>query len=96
MKLYNLPFPTTNRSFLEYVRVISPSPDRFFCLSFPVEDDRTDAESKHLEKHHVRGRYCSVEEVRKMENGEVVWRCASMSTPGGSIPIRIAESHMSV
>lgn len=94
MKLYNLPFPTTNRSFLSFVTVIRPSPDTFTIVAFPVEDDRKDRPSAALDKHHVRGRYVSVEELSKLENGEVEWRCASMSTAGGSIPTRLAESHM--
>lgn len=44
----------------------------------------------------MRGSYVAVEEVKELENGEIEWTCASRSTPGGSIPTRLAESHMFV
>lgn len=76
--------------------ILTPRPDEFLVVSFPVEDDRPDCPTKPLDKHHVRGRFVSVEQVRKVENDEVEWRCASMSFAAGSIPIRLSESHMFV
>lgn len=104
-RLYNLPFPTTNRSFLTHVVVITttppptettPNPLRSFLVcSLPVNDSTPIKE----EKGHVRGQLVAVEEVKEVEaaNGggvELEWRCVSQSTPGGSIPTRLAESHM--
>lgn len=74
-----------------------PHPLRsFVTFSLPVLD------STHIkeEKGHVRGLYVALEEVKEVrtDSGEVelVWRCASQSTPGGSIPTKLAESYMYV
>ena len=96
LKQYNLPFPTTNRSFLCHVTVHIVSDDEFLVISLPVDDEGKDEVNK-LDKHHVRGRLVSVEQVKRVDrDGErfVEWVCCSRSTPGGSIPVRVAESHM--
>ncbi|KAM0788619.1 hypothetical protein ACM66B_001738 [Microbotryomycetes sp. NB124-2] len=96
LKQYSLPFPTTDRSFLCYVTVHIVSDDEFLVISLPV-DDELDEDVVKLDKHHVRGRLTSVEQVKRVnKDGHTVmqWSCCSRSTPGGSIPIRVAESHM--
>ncbi|KAM0747406.1 hypothetical protein T439DRAFT_329133 [Meredithblackwellia eburnea MCA 4105] len=107
LKLYNLPFPTTNRAFYIHLLVLpttpaatesDPHPLRsFLVFSVPVKDPANKAIKE--EKGHVRGLYVAVEEVKEIRNEatgdvEIVWRCASQSSPGGSIPTRLAESHM--
>ncbi|KAK4053558.1 hypothetical protein OIV83_001726 [Microbotryomycetes sp. JL201] len=96
LKQYTLPFPTTDRSFLCHVTVHIVSDDEFLVVSLPVNDEG-DTEVLRLDKHHVRGRLVSVERIKRTrQNGELVteWSCCSRSTPGGSIPVRVAESHM--
>ncbi|KAI5481756.1 hypothetical protein MNV49_000033 [Pseudohyphozyma bogoriensis] len=104
LKLYALPFPTTNRSFLAHLIVLeteTPSPTAdapplrsFQVFSLPASTPKPLPE----DKGYVRGSYVAVEEIREVvgEDGKLVieWRCASQSTPGGNIPTRIAQSHM--
>lgn len=97
--MYDLPFPTTNRSFLTYVTVIPTSKTSFIVIGLPIKDDS--ATTKSLEKHHVRGRFVSVEQVREVQDEEtgetfIEWCCVSQSYAAGSIPTSLSESHMSV
>lgn len=98
LKLYDLPFPTTNRSFLAYLLVLDTTPPStpdsdsktaplrsFLCFSLPVAADPT--LTKEIDKGFVRGKYVAVERIREVRNEsgevEVEWMCASQSTPGG-------------
>lgn len=95
--MYNLPFPTTNRCFLTYVCVIPTSKTSFLVIGLPVRDDSSSTKS--LEKHHVRGRFVSVEQVREVKDAStgktyVEWSCVSQSYAAGSIPTSLSESHM--
>ncbi|KAL8278840.1 hypothetical protein RQP46_008711 [Phenoliferia psychrophenolica] len=103
-QLYNLPFPTTNRSFLAHVLVTKTTPPAtsetsnplrsFVIFSLPISDSTPIKE----EKGHVRGLYVALEELKEVRNAnggvEIEWRCVSQSTPGGSIPTKLAESYM--
>jgi len=53
-----------------------------------------DEELRQLEEKGTKGRYVSVERVMELENGNVEWRMATSSTPGGSIPSFVVESTM--
>lgn len=98
LKLYDLPFPTTNRSFLAYLLVLDTTPPStptatastaplrsFLCFSLPVAADPT--LTKDIDKGFVRGKYVAVERIREVRNDkgevEIEWMCASQSTPGG-------------
>lgn len=96
LKLYNLPFPTTNRSFFTHIVIHSPSPTpnptdssapylrSFFIFSLPVSPEPELTEN--LDTGFVRGKYVSVEEIREIVvDGQIKiqWRLASMSTAGG-------------
>jgi hypothetical protein len=107
LKLYDLPFPTTNRSFISYVVVHTttpaPTPSNstplrsFVVFSLPAHLPAHEAALAVSEQGHVRGRYVAVEEVREVEvdgKKKVEWKTASRSTPGGSIPVKLAESYM--
>lgn len=107
LKLYDLPFPTTNRSFLSYVVVHTTTPpstptnptplQSFIVFSLPAHLPEHEATLAQLEQGHVRGRYIAVEEVREVEvdgKKKIEWRTASRSTPGGSIPVKLSESYM--
>lgn len=72
----------------------NPTPLRsFITFSLPVV-----ATPLKEEKGHIRGQFVAVEEVREELNErdevEIVWRCASQSSLGGSIPTRIGEVAM--
>ncbi|KAJ6630602.1 hypothetical protein B0H10DRAFT_2207672 [Mycena sp. CBHHK59/15] len=62
-------------------------------VSIPV-DLTEDEELTKLEEKGVRGRYVSVERILELDNGEVEWRMATSSTPGGSIPTYFVEKSM--
>lgn len=65
-------------------------------VSIPVDlTSPGDEDLANLEDKGVRGRYVSVERILELENGNVEWRMATSSSPGGSIPTFIAESTMS-
>ena len=72
-----------------------PNPLRsFLVFSLPISDETPVKE----EKGHVRGLFVCAEELKEQRNDrgevEIVWRGVSQSTPGGSIPIKLAESYM--
>ncbi|GAA5936631.1 hypothetical protein JCM3775_000151 [Rhodotorula graminis] len=69
----------------------SGGPREFLVFSLPIT---TPTEPKEGKKY-VRGTQATVERVRELEGGEIEWTCASLSTPGGSIPVRLSESKMS-
>lgn len=62
-------------------------------MSIPI-DLSDEPELVKLEEKGVKGRYVSVERLQELENGNVEWRMATSSTPGGNIPSFIAESTM--
>lgn len=62
-------------------------------MSIPI-DLSDEPELVKLEEKGVKGRYVSVERLQELENGNVEWRMATSSTPGGKIPSFIAESTM--
>lgn len=62
-------------------------------VSIPA-DLSTDPKLSKLEESGVRGMYVSVEQVLELENGNVQWKMATSSNPGGSIPGWLAESSM--
>ena len=66
---------------------------RRFLIQVPV-DITEDPELAKLEEKAVKGHYCSVEIIKELENGNVEWRMATSSSPGGSIPTFIVESSM--
>lgn len=91
LKLYDLPWPTQNRSFISHVLVVPCLPTErlrsFLVFSLPIVPTERMGE----EDGHVRGRYVAVEEVREIEVEEggvtvlkIQWTCASRSTPGGA------------
>ncbi|GAA5884478.1 hypothetical protein JCM6882_005267 [Rhodosporidiobolus microsporus] len=65
-------------------------PRESLVFSLPVEPASPPAE----EKKYVRGTTATVERVRELEDGDIEWCCASLSTPGGSIPVKLSESKM--
>ena len=67
-------------------------PREFLVFSLPIT---TPTEPKEGKKY-VRGTQATVERVRELEGGEIEWTCASLSTPGGNIPVRLSESKMCV
>ncbi|BGP23413.1 hypothetical protein Rt10032_c02g0848 [Rhodotorula toruloides] len=68
----------------------SSSPREFLVFSLPIT---TQVEVKE-EKKYVRGTQATVERVRELEGGEIEWSCASLSTPGGNIPVKLSEGKM--
>ncbi|GAA6019483.1 hypothetical protein JCM10207_001404 [Rhodosporidiobolus poonsookiae] len=63
----------------------------FLVFSLPVETPAAPKE----EKKYVRGTQATIERVREVDGGDIEWSCASLSTPGGSIPVKLSESKMS-
>ncbi|KAG8785396.1 hypothetical protein FRC12_017656 [Ceratobasidium sp. 428] len=53
----------------------------------------TNEELKNKEPKGVRGRYVSVERVRELD-GQVEWTMATMSNPGGMVPLFLSNSQM--
>lgn len=96
LKMYNLPFPTTNRSFFAKVAVVSAPPTTnpinpslpplrsFYIFSLPISPHEL---TKDLDHGFVRGKYVSVEQISEIIiDGEIhiQWRLASMSTAAGT------------
>lgn len=68
-----------------------PGSRAFLSFSLPI----TTAEPRPEEKKYVRGMTVTVERVEEEDEGKtIVWTCASLSTPGGSIPVKLGESKM--
>jgi hypothetical protein len=65
-------------------------PREFMVFSLPVTTDTPIKE----EKKYVRGTQATVERIREVGGGDIEWSCASLSTPGGNIPVKMAESKM--
>ncbi|TFK63232.1 hypothetical protein BDN72DRAFT_847807 [Pluteus cervinus] len=92
---YKFPPPVSPRVFtvLQVTYLEDASPRSGYVISLPI-DLSEDAELAKLEEKGVRGRYVSVERLSELENGNIEWRMATSSTPGGSIPTFIVESTM--
>lgn len=92
---YHLPFPTTNRDFVFLLLTVEiPEPFEssekraFQVISIPVDHPEA-----LVEKGWVRGKYVAVEQV--VEDADaVIWRMATASDAGGSIPRFITELAM--
>ncbi|KAJ7273295.1 hypothetical protein C8J57DRAFT_1317471 [Mycena rebaudengoi] len=69
------------------------SPRSGTIVSIPV-DLTEDIDLAKLEEKGVKGRYVSAERIKELPNGEVEWRMATSSTPGGSIPTYFVERSM--
>ncbi|BGP14539.1 hypothetical protein JCM10213_001887 [Rhodosporidiobolus nylandii] len=62
---------------------------QFLVFSLPIDPGEIPEEKK-----YVRGTTATVERIRELDGGEIEWTCASLSTPGGSIPVKLSESKM--
>ncbi|KAJ7709747.1 hypothetical protein B0H17DRAFT_236440 [Mycena rosella] len=78
---------------VQITRVSESSPRTGMIVSIPV-DLTEDQDLAKLEEKGVHGRYVSVERLLELESGEVEWRMATSSTPGGSIPTYFVERSM--
>jgi hypothetical protein len=47
-----------------------------------------------FEEKGVKGRYVSVESIKELPNGNIEWRVATSSSPGGRIPTFVVDSTM--
>ncbi|CCM04719.1 uncharacterized protein FIBRA_06907 [Fibroporia radiculosa] len=92
---YTFPPPVSPRIFtvLQTMYLDTTSPKTGIIVSVPV-DLSGDPDLLKLEEKGVKGRYVSVERLKELDNGNVEWRMATSSTPGGKIPSFIAESSM--
>lgn len=92
---YEFTPPVSPRVFtvLQFAHLDETSPRTGFLIQVPV-DITEDPELAKLEEKAVKGHYCSVEIIKELENGNVEWRMATSSSPGGSIPTFIVESSM--
>ncbi|KAI0054027.1 hypothetical protein FA95DRAFT_27427 [Auriscalpium vulgare] len=69
----------------------SPRTGIFTCIPVDLSED---PELMKLEESAVKGHYCSVECVKELPNGNVEWRMATTSSPGGHIPAFLVDSTM--
>lgn len=68
-----------------------PGSRSFLSFSLPT----TTAQPHPAEKKYVRGTTVTVERISEEDDGDtIIWTCASLSTPGGSIPVKLGESKM--
>ncbi|GAA6005223.1 hypothetical protein JCM11491_002626 [Sporobolomyces phaffii] len=68
-----------------------PGSRSFLSFSLPI----TTPEPHPAEKKYVRGTTVTVERISEEDEGRTIrWSCASLSTPGGSIPVKLGESKM--
>ncbi|KAI0647321.1 hypothetical protein C8Q79DRAFT_620280 [Trametes meyenii] len=92
---YTFPPPVSPRVFtVVQTTWLSPdAPRTGIIVSIPVDlSDNTEYAAK--EEKGVKGRYVSVERLQELESGQVEWRMATSSTPGGKIPQFVADSSM--
>ncbi|KAJ7343318.1 hypothetical protein DFH08DRAFT_872354 [Mycena albidolilacea] len=89
---YTFPPPIAPRVFtvVQITRLNDSSPRSGTIVSIPV-DLSEDQELAKLEEKGVKGRYASVERILELEDGNLEWRMATSSTPGGSIPTYFVE-----
>ncbi|KAF9819786.1 hypothetical protein IEO21_01877 [Rhodonia placenta] len=92
---YTFTPPVSPRVFtvLQTTYLDAATPKTGIIVSIPI-DLSDEPELVKLEEKGVKGRYVSVERLQELENGNVEWRMATSSTPGGKIPSFIAESTM--
>lgn len=70
-----------------------PGSRSFLSFSLPITTETPHPE----ERKYVRGTTVTVERISEEDDGETIrWTCASLSTPGGSIPVKLGESKMCV
>ncbi|OBZ69196.1 hypothetical protein A0H81_10772 [Grifola frondosa] len=80
---------------VQTVHLSETSPKTGIIVSVPVDLTAPGSEDlAKLEEKGVKGRYVSVERLTELDNGNVEWRMATSSTPGGKIPQFVAESSM--
>ncbi|KAJ7510038.1 hypothetical protein B0H11DRAFT_1845840 [Mycena galericulata] len=92
---YTFSPPISPRVFtvVQITRLNESSPRSGTIVSIPV-DLTEDQELAKLEEKGVKGRYVSVERILELEDGNIEWRMATSSTPGGSIPTYFVEKSM--
>ncbi|KIM48728.1 hypothetical protein M413DRAFT_437901 [Hebeloma cylindrosporum] len=89
--------PVSPRVFtvLQVTHLSQTTPRTGLIVSLSIDlTSEGDEELCRLEEKGTKGRYVSVERVMELENGNIEWRMATSSTPGGSIPSFIVESTM--
>ncbi|KAI0062309.1 hypothetical protein BV25DRAFT_668991 [Artomyces pyxidatus] len=74
-----------------YLDESSPRTGIFTCIPVDVTGD---PEMAKLEEGAVKGHYCSVEQIKELPDGNVEWRMATTSSPGGRIPTFLVDSTM--
>ncbi|KAK7020477.1 DUF3074 domain-containing protein [Favolaschia claudopus] len=89
---YTFPPPVAPRVFttVQMTRLSDVFPRNGIIVSMAV-DLSDDQDLAKLEEKGVKGRYVSVERLTELEDGNVEWRMATSSTPGGSIPTYFVE-----
>lgn len=69
-----LPTPLQDRTFLILViTVVPPDAQEFWNISIPIKHDDYYPPGKGEEAGRTRGRYVSVERVRRVESGKIEW-----------------------
>jgi len=63
-------------------------------ISIPVDLSNEPELAKIEEKGAAKGRYVCVERVKELSNGNVEWKLATSSTPGGNIPQFMVDRSM--
>ncbi|KAH7906372.1 hypothetical protein BJ138DRAFT_1138003 [Hygrophoropsis aurantiaca] len=94
---YTFPPPVSPRVFtvLQTTYLDESTPRTGIVISIPIDlSGPGDEELAKLEEKGTKGRYASVERILQLENGNVEWRMATSSTPGGSIPTFVTEGSM--
>jgi len=92
---YTFPPPISPRVFtvLQTVHLVKSSPKSGIIVSIPI-DLSVDEELAKIEEKGTKGRYVSVERLLELEDGQVEWRMATSSLPGGNIPSFVSEHSM--
>lgn len=84
---YHLPWPTTDREFVESIITHDVSETEFLVISIATVHP--------VQKDYVRATYTSIERVRKVKGPRDVdvnqWSMCTTSSPGGNIPAWIAN-----
>ncbi|KAG9125183.1 hypothetical protein FRC07_008660 [Ceratobasidium sp. 392] len=91
---YKFTPPISNRTFTILIASVLEDvvPRQGYVISLPL-NVFADGELRAKEPQGVRGRYVSVERVKEVD-GQVEWAMATMSNPGGRIPIFLSDSQM--
>jgi len=89
---YTFPPPVSSRLFtILQANYLDEEARTGIIVSIPV-DVSSDAELVKLEGKGVRGRYVSVEYLKELEGGKVIWQMATSSNPGGNLPSFLVDS----